>query len=1412
MAKSGVPHVLVFVLGLSSGAGCLHGASPTYGKIPVSFIANRGQLHASVRFTAQASDMTAYFTPEEVVVDLRGRIVRMRYPGSNPAQLVEGLDPQEGRAHYFIGSDPALWRTDVPLFGRIVYKEMYPGIDMIYSARALHLKSEFVVAAGADAARIRIAYAGGDSARVGGDGALIVSTPEGELREEAPEIYQESGAGRTAVSGAYVVSGDVVSFQVGDYDHSRALRIDPLLSYSTYLNGSGTSRATAIAVDSTGAAYVTGFTDSINFPMSGGPAQSASGGSVDAFVTKLNSSGTAIVYSTYLGGSAEDQALSIALDNSQNAYVTGWTSSPNFPVSSPIQSSLAGVRNAFVARLNSVGNFLVYSTYLGGSGIDSGNGIALDSSGAAYITGSTTSTNFPIVGAFQESSGGGQDGFVTRLNPAGNRIIYSTYLGGSLSDQGSSIAVDSNGAAYVAGYTSSANFPVTAALQATNAGAPDAFVTKLSPAGSSLVYSTYLGGSGMEYVETGRSIAVDSSGSAYVTGTTASANFPTFAPMQAANAGGDDAFVVKLTPAGTAFVYSTYLGGSSIDFGESIAVDSSGYAYIAGYTASPDFPTLNADQAANGGGYDAFISKLSPSGASLVEGDFLGGSGNDEAYGVALDSSGAAYLAGQTGSSNFPLKNFVQGVNAGPLAGFVAKFTFTQVNPPSAISVMPAGGSGGSQTFTLLYQDTRGAADISWVEVNLNATQSTTAACYLHYIVASNTIELATDAGTGWVSAATLGAVGTMQNSQCALNSSASSVSLSGNNLTLNLALTFLPAFAGAKNIYMQSQSATAGLAAWQARGTWTAIAALPANVSVTPSSGSGVNQTFSFTYSDPYGAADIGKAVMHFQTTLVAQNACYLAYTPANNTIALTNDQGTGNVGSAVLGGGGTIANSQCILNLATSSISSVGNNLTVNLSLIFMASFVGAKNISMGVVNNGNVFSGWQALGSWTIPSGGSLPPANVSVSPASGSGSNQTFSFIYTDPYGASDINQAVAHFQTSLVAQLACYLQYTPANNTIVLINDAGTGNAGSAILGTPGSMNNSQCTLNTGASSVSTAGNNLTLNLALVFKPVFAGTKNISMGVRNSLNVYSGWQALGSWTVTVSALLPPANVSVTPSSGSGSTQTFTFVYSDPYGFADISRPVVVIGPLVNNNTCYVQYFTATNTAQLENDAGSGFVGSGGTLGSSGALSNSQCTVNLSGSSASGAGNNLTLNLALTFTPALTGAQSVWMGVVNSANVFSGWQALGSWNEPLLTNISVTPSAGSGFTQTFTFVYSDSAGSADISRPVAVIGPKLSANGTCYVQYTVSTNTVQLENDAGNGSVGSGGTFGSSGSLANSQCTLSLSGSSASVSGNNLTMNVALTFASGFAGAQTTWMGVVNQENQFSGWQAMGSWTP
>jgi hypothetical protein len=397
------------------------------------------------------------------------------------------------------------------------------------------------------------------------------------------------------------------------------------LVYSTYLGGSDLDGGWGIAVDAAGDAYVTGWTESTDFPTAN-PVQSSFGGGEDAFVAKLNPAGTALVYSTYLGGSSEDIGRCIAVDATGNAYMTGLTNSADFPTANPLQPSYGGDGDAFVAKLNAAGSALVYSTYLGGTGGDYGYGIAVDAAGNAYVTGIAGSTDFPTTNPPTNcgNCGSNNDGaFVAKLNPAGSALLYVTFLGGGTPY---SIAVDATGNAYITGYTDSTDFPTANPLQPSFGGGGDAFVAKLNPAGSALVYSTYLGGSGYDE---GFGIAVDAAGNAYVTGQTSSTDFPTANSLQSSNHGGNgDAFVAKLNPAGSALVYSTYLGGSGYDYGTGIAADAAGNAYLAGFTRSTDFPTANPLQSSNGGGGDALVVKLSPAPAVTLSTNSLSFAGH----------------------------------------------------------------------------------------------------------------------------------------------------------------------------------------------------------------------------------------------------------------------------------------------------------------------------------------------------------------------------------------------------------------------------------------------------------------------------------------------------------------------------------------------------------------------------------------------------------------------------------------------------------------------------------------------------------------------------------------------------------------------------------------------------------------
>jgi hypothetical protein len=688
----------------------------SYGKLPLSFEANRGQTAPQVKFLARGPGYTLFLTPDAAVLSL-GRqktnaVLRMQLQGANARASVTGADALPGKSNYFIGSDPNQWRTNVPTYAAVKYASVYPGIDLVYHGNQRLLEYDFLVAPGADPQAIGIRFQGARKLTVNLEGALVIGLGGSEVIEPAPVVYQEIGGQRQTVAGRYVLRGrGRVGFSVAEYDRSQTLVIDPTLVYSTYLGGSGADGGNAIAVDASGNAYVAGLTLSSDFPSTPGALQTTSGGDYDVFVTKLNAAGSALVYSTYLGGSGYEAAGGIAVDASGNAYVTGETVSTNFPTTpGAFQTTLNGPYNGFVTKLNAASSALVYSSYLGGGG-DYGQAIAVDASGSAYVTGYASSSNFPTTpGAFQTTFGGWRDAFVTKVNAAGSALVYSTYLGGSDYDGGSGIAADVSGNAYVTGSTSSIDFPTTpGAFQTAFSGYEDAFVTKLNAAGSALLYSTYLGRSG----GWGSAIAVDASGNAYVTGE-AENDFPTTpGAFQATSGGCDDAFVSKLNASGSSLLYSTYLGGSSCDYGYGIAVDASGNVYVTGDTMSSDFPTTpGAFQTAPLGqfGYKAFVTKLNAAGSALDYSTYLSGSTEDEANGIAVDALGNAYVTGVTSSFDFPTTpgTFQSTYAGGQADAFLAKLSLGAiVSPPVTTANLngPLGNNGwylGAVTVTLV--------------------------------------------------------------------------------------------------------------------------------------------------------------------------------------------------------------------------------------------------------------------------------------------------------------------------------------------------------------------------------------------------------------------------------------------------------------------------------------------------------------------------------------------------------------------------------------------------------------------------------------------------------------------------------------------------------------------------------------
>ncbi len=645
-----------------------------YGQIPLSFEANHGQTDSKVKYFSRGKGYTLFLTANEAVLSLQKgeradnrniesppAVLKMRLSGASQTPDISGEEVLPGTQNYFIGNDPKKWRSDIPTYRKVKYQDVYPGIDLVYYGNQRQLEYDFIVDPGIDSKKIELRFEGADRVEIDSQGDLVLTVQGERIRMHKPVIYQEQEGRRRFIPGHYLLKGkERVGFHVAAYDRTKPLVIDPVLSYSTFLGGSDGDQGDGIAIDSAGNAYITGLTRSLDFPTVG-TFDSTLGGPVDAFVAKLNPSGTSLLYATYLGGEGTDAGNAIAVDSAGNAYVTGTTDSVNFPTTPGAFDRTLNESDAFVVKLNPSGTALLNATYLGGSRPEFGNGIAVDTAGQAYVIGSTFSADFPASpGAFditfnQPSEEFGSDVFVAKLNSGATALLYSTFLGGGGSDEGAGIALDGSGNAHITGSTASSDFPVSAAaFDRTLSGVQEVFAVKLNSSGATLLYATYLGGSDRD---NGHGIAVDRSGNAYVTGETWSEDFPTtpgaydrsnpgFPPSDAGCESSClsrfrivDAFVTKLNAAGTALFYSTYLGDSdSNNRSRGIAVDPLGNAYLTG-----------RDEFGNDPGYfNAFVKKLNPDGSALVDAIALGSSESESGNAIAVDASGRAYVTGNT--------------------------------------------------------------------------------------------------------------------------------------------------------------------------------------------------------------------------------------------------------------------------------------------------------------------------------------------------------------------------------------------------------------------------------------------------------------------------------------------------------------------------------------------------------------------------------------------------------------------------------------------------------------------------------------------------------------------------------------------------------------------------------------------
>ena len=690
---------------------------PALTSLPLYFIENRGQVNDRVGLYLQGRDKSVYFTPQGLTFVLthagahgdrkERHALRLDFLGAHPGVHPRGQSPTEAIVSYLKG-DRSQWKTALPTYSEVVYKDLWPGIDLVYTGTESRLRSTFFVQPGADPSQIKLSYRGATSAAVNARGELEVSTAGGGFHDAAPISFQEVDGKQVEVATKYALTknranaadgGDTFTygFDLAAYDRRHVLVIDPtIFIYAGYIGGESDDQGYDIAVGPSGGAYVAGATssDEFSFPDGGGIGalpgydDTFNGGLYgDAYVAKVRADGTGLVYVSYLGGSGDDFAYGIAVNNNGNAFVVGATDSFNFPTEDGPALNLAGDYDAFVVKMNPAGTDLVYSGFIGGDQAESAQSVAVDSEGAAYVTGYSASPQWiPAVigGPDLTYNGGFADVFVAKVKSDGTGLVYAGYIGGNQEDYGLGIAVDSLGAAYVGGFTRSnqQTFPVLVGPDLTyNGGAADAFVAKVSPDGKGLEYAGYIGG---ERNDEGHDIAVDATGAVYITGDTVSdqASFPVLVgPDLTYNGGVSDAFVAKVEVDGTALIYAGYIGGVREDSATSIAVDGNGRTYVAGWTESlqgtfPDgdgFGNVPGPDRTFNGVRDAFAVKVNAGGTALIYATYIGGHEYNMGYGIAIDNDGNAYIVGHTQS---PQVTFPNGNGFGNLPGPDQTFNF----------------------------------------------------------------------------------------------------------------------------------------------------------------------------------------------------------------------------------------------------------------------------------------------------------------------------------------------------------------------------------------------------------------------------------------------------------------------------------------------------------------------------------------------------------------------------------------------------------------------------------------------------------------------------------------------------------------------------------------------------------------
>ena len=711
-----MPNLLLSILGLAmlpvSNAQDSQGArANAIHAMPLTFERYQDQ------FVSRTPGYTVFLEPRQVTIALRDRTdearvrqlsikngaaiptLSVRLLQSNPVSVGSPEDPLLAKSNYFIGNDPATWRTNVSLFSKVRFPSVYHNVDLVYYGNQQQLEYDFVIHPGGEPRAIRFSVDGASRASIAPSGDLILHSWGAHAILHRPVAYQIIDGERRNVSSSFLSLGrNQFGFRVAQYSHESPLIIDPVLAYSTYLGGSDDEGIFGIGFDDDGNIYVAGETSSLNFPQKGG-VQNHVGGDYDVFVSKFDPRGDHLIYSTYLGGTKFDHAIGLRVDKHGSVYVAGITLSPDFPVRNAWQPALAGTVSGFVAKLSPSGTQLEFSTYLGGHGNDEILALTIDRANAVYVAGYTNSLDFPTtLNAVQRQCDRGAhqgfclgDAFVTKFDPSGRSLVYSTYLGGAGFDIAAGLAVNEAGEIFVTGQTTSSDFPTRNPYQSSLRGPANVFIAALNEAGSDLKLSTYLGGSGFDGAN---DIVLDARGNIYVTGATSSTDFPVFHAFQSTNKGGiSDGFVTKFNPQASELVYSTYYGGSGWDVPYRISVNRRGEAALIGFTSSTDFPTYRAvNPGYSGGATDAFVVLLDRDGQQPSFSTYLGGAGDEYGYAVNAGCHNSVWVGGSTSSTDFPLvRAFQPHYAGGPYDAFLSQIMIDDDSEESAASVLDPG-------------------------------------------------------------------------------------------------------------------------------------------------------------------------------------------------------------------------------------------------------------------------------------------------------------------------------------------------------------------------------------------------------------------------------------------------------------------------------------------------------------------------------------------------------------------------------------------------------------------------------------------------------------------------------------------------------------------------------------------------